>query len=336
MRKFLLISLVLEIILGLLIGGYFLYFQKLTIKVTKPESRTKKKPEKVIFIIGGDAMLGRAVADQFNNDITKAFENLGEDFFGGKDLSILNLEGPINDKNFSADPTPDNLVFNFPKNSVDALKYLGVNAVSLANNHSRNQGVNGLETTQKLLKENNITPIGEQLNYGIERFGEGKKKLAVITINLLNNNKDISGVIKEEKIAGNWVLVFPHWGSEYQETHNQNQENSAHSWINAGADIVIGSHPHVVQDAEIYNKKPIFYSLGNLIFDQTFSIPTQRGLILNGEISEKEIRIQVMPTKIVYLRTELTTGEEKDAVINQFKENLPDLNWQGDSFMITY
>ena len=326
MRKFLLVSLISEVILGLLIGGYFLYFRNdfkvSKVELPKPKPKAEVLPEKVTFIIGGDAMLGRAVASQFNNDVMRAFENLGENFFSGKDIGIINLEGPINSENITPNPTPDNLVFNFPRNAIDALKYLGVNGVSLANNHSRNQGKSGLETTQILLKENNIIPIGEQLNYGVERFGKGKKKLAIVTINLLEDDADISQVIKDEKTAGNWVLVFPHFGSEYQETHNQSQEKSAHAWIDAGADIVIGSHPHVVQDAEIYNNKPIFYSLGNLIFDQTFSTPTQEGLIIVGEIEENILKLELLPTKIRNLKVELASSDERAGVVNSLKENL--------------
>ncbi len=313
-------------LLGIIsLGGYIYYLQTQnssnnnSAQIVVPH---KKPAEKITFIIGGDVMLGRAVAYQFHNEVTRAFENLGQNFFGNHDVGIVNLEGSISATEFSANPAPDNLIFNFPPQTIDALKYLGVNAVSQANNHSRNQGVSGLETTQNLLKENNIIPIGEQLSYGIERFGSGTKKLSVITIDLLEDKSDITETIKQEKAAGNIVLIFPHWGSEYEQTHNQLQTNFAHTWIDAGADIVIGSHPHVVQDAEMYNNKPIFYSLGNLIFDQTFSATTQEGLIIVGEIEENILKLELLPTKIRNLQVELASPEERVNVVNNLEQDL--------------
>lgn len=293
-------------------------------KKTKEAVLPKKEEEKLSFIIGGDVMLGRAVAWKFKNDVTQAFENLGEGFFAKEDMGILNLEGPISATEFQADPTPDNLIFNFPPQSVDALKYLGVSAVSLANNHSYNQGKTGFEETKTLLNNAGIVSIGNQKEFGMVRLGDVKKKLSLITINLLEDNSDITGVITDEKKAGNVVLVFPHWGSEYEnQSHGQLQENAAHSWIEAGADIVIGSHPHVVQDIEIYKNKPIVYSLGNLIFDQTFSVPTQEGLIVKGNIVDNKLTLEFLPTKIINYQVELKDGEVKDQTIENLLKNIP-------------
>jgi len=290
----------------------------------KPKTDTPTKGSKTLsFTIGGDVMTGRAVAWKFHNDVTQAFENLGQGVFSNQTLDIVNLEGPISSTDFQANPTPDNLIFNFPPQTIDALKYLGVNAVSQANNHSFNQGKAGFEETKKLLEDAKITPIGSQTEYDISRFGSGAKKLSIITINLLEDHSDFTGIIADEKKAGNIVLVFPHWGSEYEETHNQSQANAAHSWIDAGADIIIGSHPHVVQDAEIYNSKPIIYSLGNLIFDQTFSTPTQEGLIVKGSIVDKNLTLEFLPTKIKNYQVQLKDGEEKSQAIQKLLENIP-------------
>jgi len=297
----------------------------------------KKKVAPLSFAIGGDAMLGRAVAWQFDNDVKLAFENLGENYFSGVDLGLVNLEGPISAEDFPANPTADNLIFNFPPQTIDALKYLGSNAVSLGNNHSQNQGQTGLENTRAMLKTADIASIGSQTTFNdnsLVRFGSGSKKLSVLTINCLETDTDITSAIKAEKTSGHFVLVFPHWGSEYQINHNTNQEELAHEWIDSGADMIIGSHPHVIQDAEIYQNKPIFYSLGNLVFDQPFSVETQRGLILKGEISDQNIKIQVLPTKIVKNRVSLLEGEEKNEALSRFETDLGSDNFQGGFFTI--
>lgn len=283
----------------------------------------EKEPqqEKATFVIAGDAMLGRAVAWKFKNNVSGAFSQFPEGFFSNVDAGILNLEGPISDIEFRPDPTADNLIFNFPPQTIDGLKYLGVNAVSLGNNHSQNQGIDGLETTRKLLLESSITPIGSQTKFNensIRKFG----KLSILTINLLETDSNIIDAIKQEKEQKQFVLIFPHWGSEYNTTHSASQEQTAHLWIDAGADIIIGSHPHVVQDGEIYNEKPIFYSLGNFIFDQSFANPTQEGLIIKGEITGETVKLEFFPTKIRNYQVQLKEGAEKEEIINNVKNQL--------------
>jgi len=86
--------------------------------------------------------------------------------------------------------------------------------------------------------------------------------------------------------------------------------------VAVGATMVIGSHPHVVQNIEIYNNRPIIYSLGNFIFDQTFSEETQQGLVVAGTISDKQIQINLMPTKQVGLKPRFMTGSEKRATLD--------------------
>jgi len=339
MNKYLIILIIFS---GLVIAGLSFYIYKFSKENNTPSPvvashQTEKKKSSSVnltFVIGGDVMTGRAVAWKFSNDVTKAFENLGQNFFGRQTSGIVNLEGPVSETEFQANPAPDNLIFNFPPQTIDALKFLGVNAASLANNHSFNQGKSGFESTTKLLQNAKITHIGSETEYAVAKFGSGKSKLSVITINLLEDHSDINNVIADEKKAGNIVLIFPHWGSEYEITHNQSQESVAHSWIDAGADIVIGSHPHVVQDAEIYQGKPVFYSLGNLIFDQTFSTPTQEGLIIKGALVENYLTLELLPTKIVNYQVELKTGEEKQKVIDKFKTELSNVTWIDDSFKI--
>lgn len=296
------------------------------------------KTESFTFTIGGDVMLGRAVAWKYNNDVSKVFANLPSDVFQGHDLDIFNLEGPVSNENIKPNPTADNLVFNFPLNSIAALKSLGVNAVSLGNNHSENQGKTGLDNTRTLLTDSNIMPIGSQNAFDYHSlldFNGVGTNLSVITINTLANKDDLTTTIKKEKQAGNLVLVFPHWGNEYQNKHSSNQEVLAHTWIDAGADLVIGSHPHVIQDAAVYNNKPIFYSLGNLVFDQNFSAETQHGLILTGNITDGKITIDILPTVIKNYQVELLTGVEKENVIKQFKTQIGAEYFVGDSLEIS-
>ena len=78
------------------------------------------------------------------------------------------------------------------------------------------------------------------------------------------------------------VIVFPHWGVEYTTRVSAQQERLGHAAIDAGADLVIGNHPHWAGAVEIYDGKPIWYALGNLVFDQTWSEPTMEGITLSS------------------------------------------------------
>ncbi len=95
-------------------------------------------------------------------------------------------------------------------------------------------------------------------------------------------------------------LVFAsfHWGNEYSR-HSKRQEVLAHLAIDSGADVVVGHHPHWIQEVEEYRGKPIYYSLGNLVFDQMWSDPTRKGLILKLTFSGSKLQSrELIPIKI--------------------------------------
>jgi poly-gamma-glutamate synthesis protein (capsule biosynthesis protein) len=95
------------------------------------------------------------------------------------------------------------------------------------------------------------------------------------------------------------IAVSFHTGDEYQTTHNERQEQIYHAAIDAGADLVIGSHPHVVQEVERYREGWVAYSLGNFVFDQNFSEETMRGLMLSVQVRRKHIaKVQQLPIAI--------------------------------------
>ena len=288
-------------------------------------NQTKTVPkEEMTFIFAGDAMFGRAIYAQFYDDLRDAFQNLRPDFFKDKDIAMLNLEGPMVQNEFVPDTNPNNLIMKFPPQTAETLKWLNINAAGLANNHTANQGDLGLMFTREILAKNQITTVGDPHNTGdlVKTFSKKNLKVSLIAVNLLANIPDLAALIKDQKATGALVIVFPHWGAEYETTHNALQERLAHEWIEAGADMVIGSHPHVIQDAEIYQKRPIFYSLGNFLFDQTFSQNTQRGLVVAGKITDQKLFLELLPIKSVRLKVEAMTGQEKEAIVGQIKKEL--------------
>jgi poly-gamma-glutamate synthesis protein (capsule biosynthesis protein) len=272
-------------------------------------------------------MFDRSVWHYYKDKGLKSiFSNFGERVFRGADLSLLNLEGPISATEIDDDWQSGSLVFNFPPETPSVLKYLNINSVSLANNHTNNAGNLGFTNTKKVLDEAGINYFGKPSGYdesSVLRI-DGEIPISIIGIMAIDNfdNQPLLAKISAEKSAGRKVIIFPHWGVEYAPKHSISQERLAQSWISAGADLVVGSHPHVTQDFEIIEGKPVIYSLGNFVFDQFFSQETQEGLVIAGTITDSKITLSFLPTREKSVRPEFIRGEEK---INKIKTVL-DIN----------
>lgn len=290
----------------------------------------------VSFTLAGDIMLDRAVSHVYlSGGLSKVFAGIGERLFWGTDAGVANLEGPISAVPTTDDISPNNLVFNFPPQTIEALKYAKLNGVSLANNHSLNAGSQGLATTRRLLEGAKLQSIGGPGNADVTKVGrfEGKDMtLYIIGVHTLSSVPDLTNQIKElKKDAQNRVIVFPHWGIEYKAKHSSSQEQQAHSWIDAGADAVIGAHPHVIQDAEAYKGKPIFYSMGNFVFDQEFSVPTQQGLVISGEFSKDGLTVFATPVQLKKYRPYIMRGSSKQAVLDTLYAGLKSYEQAGEA-----
>ena len=275
------------------------------------------------FVVAGDAMFDRSVWHYYKDKGLKSiFSNFGERVFRGVDLSLLNLEGPISAKEIDDDWQSSSLVFNFPPEVTSTLGYLNINAVSLANNHTNNAGSSGLANTKKVLGEAGINYFGKPNGFDESSVLQidGEMPISVIGIMAIDNfdNQSLLAKISAEKSAGRKVIIFPHWGVEYAPKHSISQERLARSWISAGADLVVGSHPHVTQDFEIIDGRPVIYSLGNFVFDQFFSQETQEGLVLAGTITKEKIALTFLPTREKLVKPEFLRGEEKTAKIKTF------------------
>ncbi len=284
-----------------------------------PSPTSTQQPASLTFMLAGDIMLDRSVADLYffknGGRFTDVLTKFDLDVFKGVDLGLVNLEGPISAQTVSNDTTSTNLIFNFPPEALEVAKALGVNAVSLANNHSANAGKAGLANTREVLTAAGIAPIGGPADSDIDKTFSVTGKgliLHVIGVHSLGGSPDLFALIASlKKSPTDRVLVFSHWGAEYQTAHGATQEELAHDWVDAGADLVVGAHPHVVQDAEVYKGVPIIYSLGNFIFDQWFSTETERGMLLGGEFTNDGLRLYGLPIGINKARPYLLAGTEK-------------------------
>ena len=273
---------------------------------------------KVSLLFVGDIMLSRGVAGQIKKNNPDYPFLLAADITQEADLAFGNLEGPISSRgekqgsiySFRADPSV-----------VEGLKFAGFDILSLANNHIFDYGSTALLDTISYLGENNIDSVGagkyfSEANQPVIKEIKNTKIAFLAYTNLyprsLAAEEETPGIslfelegikknihqLKEIKKA-DIVIISLHWGEEYQNRSNEAQQKIAHGLAEAGADLIIGHHPHVIQEIEFYKGSWIAYSLGNFIFDQSFSPETMEGLALSVDIKNKEIsKIQPLRVRI--------------------------------------
>lgn len=286
---------------------------------------------KVSLIFAGDMMTDRGVDCRYEGEkFLTIFDNIDKSKFTESDFAFLNLEGPIA-QGETEKVCSGSLVFNMPPRTLDLLQTLGIDSVSLANNHSLNAGNKGFIYTKELLKTNDIDSIGKYEGFDESSVGKYEingQKFAIIAVDILAGNVDLKSKLSELSLDGYFTIIYPHWGTEYATTHNSNQEYLAHRWIDQGANMVVGGHPHVTQDIEIYKDKLIVYSLGNFVFDQAFSTETQRGLVVAIELDDEKISVDLKPTKLVLFRPQFydDDSESKERLEKLFVPVLEYLN----------
>lgn len=290
-----------------------------TVSEIKTETVLETPSNELTLMVTGDIMLGRTV-------MTKSIEEMSWEYpvtyvaerLSRSDITFSNLENPI-----IADCPIHTSGFTFcsPPESLGTLTKSGVNIVTIANNHTLNYGREGLSETKFHLKNNEILSTGTGEIEVIEIKGY---KLGFIGLDLVTNEfeSEMISFIKESKDKADFLILGVHWGAEYQPKGGLMQQKWANEFVKAGVDLIIGHHPHWVQDAECIDKatqeslshlerevllKPgilmescpdnsvrVYYSLGNFIFDQMWSEETKKGLaveitIKDGVISKEEM-----------------------------------------------
>jgi len=222
------------------------------------------------------------------------------------DIAIANFENPAPDE-----PKwhKSGTVFSAAPRFIDGLAYAGIDYVSLANNHIRDAGGAGLLQTIRNVTERGIAVSGAGKNLAAARkpamLEAAGTKVAILGYDAIAGSYHATAskigsapltganlkadVAAARRAGADVVIVFPHWGTEYDPTPFANQEKLAHLAIDAGADMVIGNHAHWAAAMEVYNGKPIWYALGNFVFDQTWSEPTMEGITLELTLRGSEL-----------------------------------------------
>lgn len=314
-------------------------------KVVKQETIEKKS---ITISFAGDVTLGNYKGSPYAGTFDNEFNNQGgnfdyffenvKDIFSSDDLTVVNLEGPLTT---ATNAKVKKFAFKGDPSYVNILKSGDIEAVTLANNHSEDYYEQGMKDTKAILDENSIS-----------YFGLGEKSIIDtkgIKVGLLGYNgwpenytqdnlESMKNDIETMKNEADMVAVYFHWGVERDYSPNEVQQNFAYNAVDYGADVVIGSHPHVVQGIEQYNGKYIVYSLGNfcfggnknpsdkdsMIYQQTFNFENNKLVsidipnIIPCSISSSKGRNDYRPSVL--------NGSEGERVVNKIKDISTPLN----------
>ncbi len=227
---------------------------------------------------------------------------------------------------------------------VEILKEMGVDIVSLANNHAYDYGPQSLIDTMATLKEAGISYVGagHNIDEAMEPayFEVDGKTIAYVAASRAEKNKmtpqatmDSPGIlrcydtelfvetIKEAKKNADYVIAYVHWGTEYSYELEEVQLSTGREYLDAGADIIIGAHPHILQGIEYYNGKPIVYSLGNYWFNNKDIDTILLNIHFYGDDTEEYIELEIIPAIQSNSRTQIVTEEaEKERIFSLLED----------------
>ncbi len=273
------------------------------------------------LLFTGDIMLGRSVEDVMTeNGDAFPFTTIAR-IVGDHDRAVANFEASVPEVHVK---TKSNTVrFSVKETALAEVARTGFDILSLSNNHALDFGESGFDETKEACRRLQVSCVGHPTRYDEQSsivtevgdtrvgilmlhtvFGSLSTSTAATLLSKLEENSDVQ-------------YAFIHWGTEYERLHSREQEVLARFLIDEGVDGVIGHHPHVMQDVELYQGKPIFYSLGNLIFDQHFSRDVQEGYMVSVTFDKKSIVYTLIPydTHDVRLQPKIQTDNSRSGTL---------------------
>lgn len=257
----------------------------------------KTKPSSVVFV--GDVMLARNVEFlMMRKDNDYPFKGFDLRGFSADPYVIGNFESSIPKKH---EPTSaGEMRFSVSSQYLSSLRDAGFTHLSVANNHTLDHGKDGLLNTRTELVKAGLDSFGDpsDLTEDFITYLEFKHKVvALVGIHALEETptaRQLRDVFTAATRNSDMQIAYIHWGTEYRTENDAPQRRIAKDLVAAGADLVVGHHPHVVENVDLIDGVPIFYSLGNYIFDQYLTEDTERGLVLSLEFSDEPV-ISLIP-----------------------------------------
>lgn len=299
------------------------------------------EPVSFTVTFAGDCTLGTDEAFSYSSSLNAKYSEVGDpsyfmsnvyDIFSTDDLTIVNMEGTLTESTSRQDKT---FAFKGPAEFTSILTSGDIEAASLANNHSKDYGESSYTDTISALDAAGI------LNFGYDRIAyadvKGVKVALIGTYELAIHEgietEMVNNINAAREAGADVVLVYIHWGIEREYVPNSTQMNLGHAAIDAGADLVIGSHPHVIQGYEVYKDRYIVYSLGNFCFggnsnpsDKDCMIFQQTFTVTNGEVA-KDGQVKIIPCSISSTSSHNNyqptpaTGDEASRIMAKIEES---------------
>jgi gamma-polyglutamate biosynthesis protein CapA len=251
---------------------------------------SEKREAKILFV--GDMVFDRYIRQVGNSKGENFVFSCIDSFLKDSDVVVGNLEGPITNNPSISQGTkpesPENFVFTFPPSTAKLLAKNNIKIVNLSNNHMNNFGTEGITSTKKYLEKAGVNYFGDN----IYRTELGDQKISFISYNEFGGDSisKVAQKIAEEKKNSQIVFVYAHWGDEYSGVPMR-VKNAANLFAQSGADLIIGSHPHIILPSEKIGDTAVYYSLGNFIFDQYWDENVSTGLVLEVDIKDGKIEI---------------------------------------------
>ena len=256
------------------------------------------QPTSIIMV--GDVMLARNVEYLMKkNGYSYPFEGVSFDNLSPSPLVVGNFEAAILKKHVYT--KPNQLKFSVDKKLLVALDNAGFTHFSLANNHSTYQNENTFLYTKEKLEEVNLETFGDPRSLNgesIELLHVNDHTVALVGLQIIDrilSEAEVRTIFKKATEMSDMQIAYVHWGIEYKTESSETQQRVGRQLVEAGADLVVGHHPHVTQEIGFVDGVPIIYSLGNYIFDQYFSSEVQQGLILNIDLSKQTPEVRLLP-----------------------------------------
>ena len=271
----------------------------------------------VSIIFTGDILLDRGVQPYLDRGgMSRVIPDETADFLRSADIVVRNLECPAT--SIEA-PAFKRFVFRTEPRWLDSLRAYGFTHLNLANNHSVDQGRNGLRDTRQNIVKAGLVPVGadstmEAASQAVLLTSKPRKvwllasnRLPLESFAYLPDRESVSqepfdrllSRVKTLKNADSTavVIVTLHWGAEHHLKPMPQQQMEAHALIDAGADAIVGHHTHTLQTIEKYREKPIFYSIGNFIFDQ-HKMPNTQACVVRFSVTESGFEAETVPINI--------------------------------------
>ncbi len=286
----------------------------------------------VVISIAGDILLDRGVAKAItNNGIAYPYKGVSQ-LFHHDDITIANLECPLTQADGGA-MKEKRFVFKADAQNADALKSAGFDILMLANNHTMDYRSQGLTDTMQALDSAGIFYAGagaskreiepcfikkNGIHIGVLSYSslppEGfmyNDENATIAYARAGFLDEMKNEIAQTAAQCDFLIVYFHWGTEYRHDVSDLQIEIAHTAIDAGASAVVGTHPHVLQGRETYKGMPIYYSIGNFVFDKQIPEGTDKALILQMTVNKDgRVGVEELPVVIKNCQPHLAQGQE--------------------------